>query len=262
MEDLSNYSKREKTSIIDRSKELSGSVEKLNSVITNGEAIVEAIKSQKGRVDDEIVKFFADLSISLEKTKADLLRQCSEIATTKITAQSIQLEELVSLKEAIVACTQYVSNSRECYSESEILSAVPTLHSRISELNRKIEQTSLTLTETGTIQFVVGADISNIVSGFKISSIKSRDYSTLHDPAMSPVKTSNAYHITLHSNGDMIVADHGGNRVQVYSSTGIMKSSFGSYGHQQGQFNHPLGVTVVGDCMLLNIRETGVRRCL
>jgi DNA-binding beta-propeller fold protein YncE len=43
--------------------------------------------------------------------------------------------------------------------------------------------------------------------------------------------------------GNIIVADHNNNRVQVFSRTGQLIRKFGSYGND-GQFNYPIGVTV------------------
>ena len=248
MEDLNMYIKREKDSITDAAREMSGAIEKLDEVINTGKIVCNSIESRKKIVDSEINTFFAYLCKTLEEKRSILLQKCSDVATTKITAQTIQIDDLSSLKNAIEVSTQFADKLKV---ESEFLLIVDTVQARLRSLKKKIEQTSLQLCENDVINF--NTDSSNIVSSLSTIEVTSRirrDYTTLHDPILK-VKTNSAYHVAIHESGDMIVANYNGNSIEVYDNIGTKKSSFGSRGSQQGQFNGPLGVALMGDILFV-----------
>ena len=256
MEDFNVYIKREKDAITDAVRDMPGAIEKLGELINTGKIVCNSIKSQKKIIDNEITALFVEVYKSLEEKKSRLLQKCSDIVNTKITAQTIQIDELSSLKSAIEVGTRFANRSKVDYIESEFLLVVDTVQARLRSLKKKIEQTSLQLCENDVINF--NADSSNIVSclsTFEVTSRMHRDYTTLYHPILK-VKINNAYHVAVHKNGDMIMANHIGNSVEIYDNTGTRKSSLCS---QQGQFSRPLGVAVMGD--VLYVVEYSGNRC-
>ena len=53
----------------------------------------------------------------------------------------------------------------------------------------------------------------------------------------------NPFSLTCSSRGDIIVADSGNHRIQVFDETGKLLLKFGSQGRANGQFSHPTGIT-------------------
>lgn len=253
MEDLSIFIKQEKVSIAGKLAQHGGMAEKLDEVISNGKALCEGIKARKKIIDDDITKTFAELRRNLDEKEASLLQQCSEMATSKVTSQTLQIDELDSLKNTIGSSMQFFDRSKDDYSNSEFLPVLGTLHACVDRVKEKVEGKSLQLVENDVINF--NTDTSAAVSaiyGFQVTLYSPRDYTTVFNPVMS-VKTSNPYHVAVHENGDIVVANHTQHTVEVYNKTGANKTSFKSGG------THPLGVSIVGD--ILYVVEFSSKRC-
>ena len=58
------------------------------------------------------------------------------------------------------------------------------------------------------------------------------------------VSFSNPFGVACNSRGDIVVAEFGNHRVQVFDKTGKFLFKFGSKGNGNGQFSSPVGVTV------------------
>lgn len=225
LEDLSIFINREKKEIGSKVKEMPSVVQKLEELINSGKVVCENIKSQKETIDNEITTLFVKLHQSLDERKADLLKQSSEIATAKITSQDIQNEELASLK-AIIMCLQSITDSINEYSESEFLSIVATLETRISNVKEKIDHAKLNLSEYSNVDLIANSSsITDSLSAFVVShrprdvSHRPRDYTKLSNPMT--IKTSYPFHLAIHKSGDIIVANHQNHAVEIYNNTGI-----------------------------------------
>ena len=243
MEDLSVFVNRGKEAIASKLEKMPHVVEKLDELINDGKTVCESIKARKKTVDDKIIETFAELYQNLDERKAGLLQQCSEVATSKITAQTGQIDELNFLKSTIVAGTHFFDSSKDEYSDSEFIPVMATILNRVGELEKNVEQLSLSLVENDIICY--NSDTPSVISPlstFQVTSDIPREYTKLSNPIMK-IKTHNAYHLAVCENGDIIVANHLGNTIEVYSQTGTIKTTFKSEG------SHPLGVYVVGDTL-------------
>lgn len=245
MEDLNVFVNRGKGEIAGKLEKMPCVVEKLDELINGGKTVCESIKARKKAVDDEIIKIFAELYKNLDERKAGLLQQCSEIATRKITTQTSQINELSFLKNAIVAGMQFFDSSKEEYNDSEFIPVMATILTRVSELEKKAEQLSLSLVslvENDNIWHNSdAAGVVSILSTFQIASFVPREYTKLCNPIK--IKTHYAYHLAVCESGDIIVANHTGNTIEVYGHTGTIKATFQSGG------SYPVGVHVVGDIL-------------
>ena len=71
----------------------------------------------------------------------------------------------------------------------------------------------------------------------------------------TPIKTISGVNfpwgVVVNKGGDIIVAEHGGNCVSIFSPAGEKIKSFGSRGSNNGQFNSPAGVAVDADDNIL-----------
>ena len=69
-----------------------------------------------------------------------------------------------------------------------------------------------------------------------------RDYTSLMTPALT-ISAACPYDIAVCDDGDIIVANHCGQSVEVFDATGTLKRTFGTHGSGNGQFNFPLGIS-------------------
>ncbi len=260
MDDLSSFVKREKLNMSEEVKEMPNMVARLDDLIVGGKRVTESIFSREKSIGEEVSKVFLELHQNLEQRKLSLLDHCADIVCTKTKGLARQMEELAFLKDCISTCNQFVSSSKEGYDESEYLSVVSTLHTRVSDLSEKINQVSMELSEDDIIHFT--ADTTTVANALLslgcINVCKHRDYTTMHEPIIT-VKTSNAYHASVHRNGDIIVANHIGDAIEIYDSAGNKKRTFGTEGTKPGELRHPLGITTVGD--IIYVVEFSGGRC-
>ena len=260
MEDLNAFVNREKVNICESVNKLPEYISKLEILIRNAKAVSGSVKIREKSIGSDVKKVFAELHRHLDERECSLLKQCSTIGHAKVSALSAQMEHLCSIKTAIAITDRFVKQSTDCYNTAEFVSVISTLHSRIAEIKAKLKHTQMELKEDDNINF--NADVSAILNAFSVlGSIfvcKNRDYTALHDPILS-IKTSNAYHVAIHRNGNLIVANHIGDAVEIYNSEGRRVHTFGCKGKECGQFHHPLGVAVAGD--IIYVVEFNGGRC-
>lgn len=259
VEDIYDFVKRQKNLFADDVKDLPEMISKLDDLMNNGRIVCDSIRARELSIDESINKVFVELHQNLEIRKAALLQQCAEIVTSKLSSLTDQIEDLAALKDAIISCTDFVTTSKESFDESEFIAVLSTLHKRIIAIKSELKETPLELKEDGIIHFSSDATaVLNTVSAMgSVFMVENHDYSTLHDP-ISTIKTSNAYHVAVHRNGDYIVANHVSDCIEVYNSTGHKKNTFGHNGTRPGQFKRPLGVTIIGDIIYI-VEFTGNR---
>ena len=250
MEDLASFVGREKVSICEAVMDMPDTVARLEGLINNAKTVSESIKNRELLIGHDIKKVFAELHRHLSDREGVLMKQCYTISHSKVSTLTSQVDQLTSLKNAIVTGTKFVNYSNNYYNVSEFVSIISTLHSRIADIKTKIENTPVQLSEDDVIKF--SADVSSLENSFitlgSIFVCKPRDYTMLHEPILA-VKTTNAYHVAIHKSGDLVVANHVGDSVEIYNSEGRRTVSFGGTSTQNGQFQHPLGVAIVGDTL-------------
>ena len=258
--DLYKFVEKMKIDVCEEVKDMPDMIGRLDELINSGTAVQNNIKAREKAIGDEVKSVFAELHQKLEAREAALLQRCSGIANDKLIILSAQLSEMTALKDAISTCTQFALRARDGFTSSEFISVVPVLNSRVNDLRKKIRETSLDLSEDDVIKF--SATVSPVEKGlFMLGNIYvgcRQECTSMQDP-VSSIKTTNAYHVAIHRNGDHIVANHIGDVIEVYDSNGSRKMSFGGQGILPGHFQHPLGVTIVGD--ILYVAEFNGGRC-
>ena len=260
VEDLQDFVKRQKNSFCDDVRDLPEMISKLEDLMNGGKMVCDNVKVREHSIQESINKAFAELHQALDARKAVLQQDCADIVGNKLTSLTTQIEELAALKDAILTCNDFVSTSKEMFDDSEFIAILTTLNGRIDNIKMKIKTTPLELTEDDAIQFNSDTTaVQNAVSVMgSVLVVKTQEYTSLHDP-ISTVKASNAYHVAVHRNGLYVVANHIGDTIEVYDSTGKRISTFGCQGSRPGQFKRPLGVTIIGD--ILYIVEFNGGRC-
>ena len=252
-EELNKLSQMKRVEIKKSVQTMPDSITKLEETLAKGMSTKQELKVSKEAVDNQIRKAFKEMREELNRKEKALLAKSSEISTAKETSLTIQLEELTSLKDQMVACTAVVAIVQESYNDQELLSVVTTLQTRVQELTQRFDKTSLKLREDGKILLAI--DITTL--GCEISKLRTvqkppRDYKTLKKPVMSISSNAQSLrHVAVHDNGDIFATDHSSHCIHVYDKNGAKKAIYGSQGNGNGQFNGPMGIAVVGDVMFV-----------
>ena len=250
-EELNKLSRKKRVEIKESVQTMPDSITKLEETLANGMNTKKELKVSKEAVDDQIHKAFKEMREELNRKEKALLAKSSEISTAKETSLTIQLEELTSLKDQMVACTAVVAVVQESYNDQELLSVVTTLQTRVQELTQRFDETPLKLREDGKILLAInittlGCEISKLGTVQK----PPRDYKTLKEPVMS-ISSDAVRHVAVHDNGDIFATGFDSHCVHVYDKNGTNKATYGSQGEGNGQFNYPMGIAVVGDVMFV-----------
>ena len=93
-------------------------------------------------------------------------------------------------------------------------------------------------------------------SPFKLSVVAQRDYTKLN--RVQKINVNNPMHIAFSDNGDMFVTSYSDHCIHVYDSSGKRKTTIGSEGSGELQFNEPQGIAITGD--VVYVAEYGGNR--
>ena len=250
-QELKKFSSNKKQEFVKSVESLPEAVKKLEKIIASGKETKQDVATQKKSVDESIEEAFGELEKALHERKNELLAKSSEISTAKETSLTIQLEELTSLKDQMVACTAVVAEVQERYNDTELLSVVTTLQTRVQELTQRFDDTSLKLREDSSILLTVNTEaLKNDIKAFgSVTEHQPRDYATLDKPVMT-ISSSNPFHVAVHENGDIVVPNHSGHSIAVFDKNSHHKSTFGQQINGV-TFQYPLGVDISGDTVFI-----------
>ena len=263
-EEVNTFLTRQKQSVFAKNvtERLMKNVDQLEESIKNGKSMHEKILTSKKSVNEAIGTAFDELVNTLLKRKEELLAKSSEISTAKETSLTLQLEELTSLKDQMVACTAVVAEVQESYNDTELLSVVTTLQTRVQELTQRFDNTSLELREDDVLLLALDVDplrdgITELGSVAKTQPTRPRDYSSIVNPVMI-IPTTTPDSIAIHHSGDIFVTNFQDHKIEVFDEKGNKKPAIGTQGNANGQFKHPTGVAITGDVIFVT-ESTGCR---
>ena len=260
----------------------------LKEFLTAGEEIRKKITAQKNKVDT-IHEVFLKLLQLLHERKEALLAKRSEVAMAKEVRLSIQLEGIQHLLDSITHCHSLASIATSEYSDVELLSIAHTLHNRFIKLQQQSSEISLEspnisveintdtlatmITEFGCVSDTSSndgtlltsrkrcmSDVSlNVTSCKKIARvIPQRDYTKLKRPVQTITGINSPMYIAFSDNGDMFVTSHSDDCIHVYDSSGKKKTTIGSNGSGELQFDSPHGIAISGE--VVYVAEYGGNR--
>ena len=95
-------------------------------------------------------------------------------------------------------------------------------------------------------------------SPFDLSVVLQRDYTKLKDPVQTITGISSPMYIAFTDKGDVFVTSYHNNCILVYDSNGKNKTTIGSKGSGELQFEDPRGITIIGE--IAYIAESGGHR--
>ena len=101
-----------------------------------------------------------------------------------------------------------------------------------------------------------GQDIQG--SPFDLSVVTQHDYTKLNDPVQTITGINSPCYIAFSDNGDMFVTSDIDHCIHVYDSSGKKKTTIGSYGSGELQFQSPYGIVISGE--VVYVAENGGNR--
>ena len=101
-----------------------------------------------------------------------------------------------------------------------------------------------------------GQDIQG--SPFDLSVVTQRDYTKLKDPVQTITGINSPIYIAFSDNGDMFVTSYSDHCIHVYDSSGKKKTTIGSKGSGELQFQLPCGIAISGE--VVYVAEYGGHR--
>ena len=84
-------------------------------------------------------------------------------------------------------------------------------------------------------------------SPFDLSVVTQRDYTKLKDPVQTITGINTPQYIAFSDNGDMFVTSYNNHCIHVYDSSGKKKTTIGSNGSGELQFQYPRGIAISGE---------------
>ena len=257
-EEIKNYAQKQKDNLNHSAQSMPDAITKLNKVIVNGRAMTEKVGKRKVAVNNTIQSAFRELRKALDEREKALLAQSSEIATSKLTHLQIQMQEMASLRDEMISCCAAISEAQKSHTDTQLLSVVTVLQTRLQEVTKKFTATTPQLREDDTITTVVEtATLVSEISAFG-SIRKRRDYKSLSKPVMTIAGVNAPYFVAVHDSGDIFVTSCSDHCIRVFDKNGTRKAIIGSQGVGVGQFSSPLGITIRGDVMF--VAENGGNR--
>ena len=117
--------------------------DELKDSISRGEKVIQQVHAMQKNVDSSIEETFDRLNHTLQNRRKVLLGKSSEIALGKVTALTLQCEDLKRMEDALSEMCGYISAATQEYTAVEMLSAKRPMAARLQTLLEKFEQCSL-----------------------------------------------------------------------------------------------------------------------
>ena len=117
---------------------LKSPVKKLSEALTECKNMADEVSAREKKVEEEIEVAVNDQITSLMKQKHELLEQCHDIARSKHTRLSLQVEQLKRTKQQIEHCTEAVT-SCSSHTAADLLPVKELMMKRIENLRKVFE---------------------------------------------------------------------------------------------------------------------------
>ena len=259
-EEINNFAEKQKVDLDQSAQSLCNATTKLDEAVANGKVMIEKVGARKLLVNDMIQNTIQELHKALDKRGKALLAQSSKITASKLTSLQLQMEEMASLRDEIDSCCAAISEAQRSHTDTQLLSVVMVLQTRLQELMKKFSVTTLQLREDDTVS--ANLDTASLVSEMSMfGSIKkrqARNYKSLSKPVMTISGINAPYNVAVHDDGDIFVTSFSDHCIRVFDKNGRKKAKIGSHGSGDGQFNSPLGIATSGDVVF--VAENGGNR--
>ena len=125
-------------------------IKSLDNAISNGEKVIQRIKTRKQEIDGEIEKAFSAFKTALAERRKALLNDADEIANSKIIC--VQLESFQKLKDELEFAYHFAQDSLETHKTMELLSTKKTIVQRLKQCMTEFQRMSCDIKEDDTFK--------------------------------------------------------------------------------------------------------------
>ena len=163
---IEKVSEKEKVNLQTSLKAAEGAKAKLEGASAEGGKVIQQLKQKQKEVEQNIRSTFKTLVATLSEREKSLLAQTAEISLGKQTALTMQGEELQKLHGEIAEACELIKVATQVYNPAEMLSAKGLMTTKLQQLMKCFEATSLEPCRSGMISSML--DTAEIIA--KISS--------------------------------------------------------------------------------------------
>ena len=158
VKEVSQQVPQTKEQILQAIDELPEKRKQLEQVMETIDETKRKLEHCKNRAYNNIQVLFMKLRQLIDKHEKELLVKCRQMAVSKETYLSIQMEGLQHLSESMSQCHSLASIATSQYTDVQLLSIAQTLQDRADTLQQQFTDTSLDLCETPDISVEVNTD--------------------------------------------------------------------------------------------------------
>ena len=123
----------------------------LQDAMAQIQKVIQSVKTKQKSVDDQIKDVFKNLRDVLYRREELLLAKCSEVGLGKVTALSIQSEEIKKISKDIVKICGKIKEAAQIYTPAEMLSAKGAMAAKLKNLMQQFKSCSLEPCKNDTI---------------------------------------------------------------------------------------------------------------
>ena len=214
---------------------LSSPVKELAEALTECEKMADQVSTREKKVEEEIEAAVNERIASLMKQKHELLEQCHDIARSKHTCLSLQIEQLKRTKQQMKHCTENVAASCSSHTAADLLPVKELMMKRIENLSKVFEGEKLIpCTSSGiTTIFHTLPQLGDVSNGCY------PPLCVLEVPAGKPVKFTVGSEkklrlVTMNEAGEML--EKGGEQVEAHLSSNDVSTSMEVVDNQDGSY--------------------------
>ena len=140
---IEKIAEKEKSDLLSVLDDAEAAKTKIESAVAQGEKTMQCVQSVKKSVDETITTTFNGLHDALRSREVALLAKSEEIGLGKVTALTIQHEELKRVRDNIADTCQTILTAAQTYSPVEILSTKRTMKERLQDLLKQFRECQL-----------------------------------------------------------------------------------------------------------------------
>ena len=140
---IEKIAEKEKSDLLSVLDDVEAAKTKIENAMAQSEKNMQCVQSVKKSVDETITTTFKGLYDALHSREVALLAKSEEIGLGKVTALTIQHEELKGVRDNITDTCQMILTAAQTYSPVEILSTKRIMKERLQDLLKQFRECQL-----------------------------------------------------------------------------------------------------------------------
>ena len=166
---IEKIAEKEKSDLLSVLDDVEAAKTKIENAMAQSEKNMQCVQSVKKSVDETITTTFKGLYNALRSREVALLAKSEEIGLGKVTALTIQHEELKGVRDNITDTCQMILTAAQTYSPVEILSTKRTMKERLQDLLKQFRECQLDPKENELIHaYLQASPLSSAITSFGV----------------------------------------------------------------------------------------------